>query len=100
MQDLGNSSLYLANDLLSDPSKYDSDGGEFLDWRLPTKRELNLLYEISSTGDNGPGFNGNNTYKSSTDGDYNDAWIQRFSDGYSYRDSKQTPHAVRAVRAF
>ena len=48
MQDQGSSTWYEANDLLSNPSNHDADGKEFSDWRLPTKRELNLMYDVYS----------------------------------------------------
>ena len=50
MQDQGISSWYEANDLLSNPSNHDADGKEFSDWRLPTKRELNLMYGVYNNG--------------------------------------------------
>ena len=50
MQDQGSSTWYEANDLLSNPSNHDADGKEFSDWRLPTKRELNLMYVVYSNG--------------------------------------------------
>ena len=45
-----NSTWYEANDLLSNPSNHDADGKEFSDWRLPTKRELNLMYVVYNNG--------------------------------------------------
>ena len=56
MQDQGTSTWYEANDLLSNPSNHDADGKEFSDWRLPTKRELNLMYVVYSNG-NGASLN-------------------------------------------
>ncbi|MFT5986022.1 MAG: hypothetical protein ACI825_001520, partial [Planctomycetota bacterium] len=44
MRDQGLSSWYEANDLLSDANNHDVNGAKFMDWRLPTKRELNLMY--------------------------------------------------------
>ena len=55
MQDQGISNWYEANDLLSNPSNHDADGKEFSDWRLPTKRELNLMYVVYNNG-NGANF--------------------------------------------
>ena len=43
MQDQGTSTWYEANDLLSNASNHEADGAKFKDWRLPTKRELNLM---------------------------------------------------------
>ena len=56
MQDQGTSNWYEANDLLSNPSNHDADGKEFSDWRLPTKRELNLMYVVYNNG-NGASLN-------------------------------------------
>ena len=39
-----------ANDLLSNASNHDTNGAKFKDWRLPTKRELNLMYVVYSDG--------------------------------------------------
>ena len=50
MQDQGRSTWYEANDLLSNPSNHDADGKEFSDWRLPTKRELNLMNVVYNNG--------------------------------------------------
>ena len=46
MQDQGKSKWTGANDLLSNPDNHDTDGAKFMDWRIPTKRELNLIYGI------------------------------------------------------
>ena len=56
MQDQGTSNWYGANDLLSNASNHDTNGAKFKDWRLPTKRELNLMYVVYSNG-NGPSLN-------------------------------------------
>ena len=72
MQDQGISTWYEANDLLSNPSNHDADGKEFSDWRLPTKRELNLMYVVYSNG-NAASLN-SDSYWSSTEYDYNSAW--------------------------
>ena len=95
MQDQGNSSWYEANDLLSDANNHDVNGAKFMEWRLPTKRELNLVYnQISNIG------GGFGIYWSSTEFEYNYAWIQIFSSGNQYDYSKDHPNDVRAVRAF
>jgi len=64
MQDQGPSNWYEANDLSSNPSNHDIDGAKFKDWRLPVKRELNLMYGIFSNG-NGANLN-ESEYWSST----------------------------------
>ena len=96
MQDQGISTWYEANDLLSDPSNHDVDGKEFSEWRLPTKRELNLIYVQKATVGNFT----QNYYWSSTENDANGAWFQSFNDGIQYGNSKASLFVVRAVRAF
>ena len=98
MQDQGISTWYEANDLLSNPSNHDADGKEFSDWRLPTKRELNLMYVVYSNG-NGAFLNAN-YYWSSTSSDFQYAWWQDFGNGNQGNDHKYYPASVRAVRAF
>ena len=99
MQDQGSSTWYQANDLLSNPSNHDADGKEFSDWRLPTKRELNLMYVVYNSG-NGASLNAN-YYWSSTEYDYYNAWEQYFGDGDQFYYTKDyMTDFVRAVRAF
>ncbi len=72
-------------------------GGNYADWYLPSKYELNLLYlQKDVVG----GF-ANDFYWSSTEaiGDYY-AWTQSFGTGDQYSNSKPVEHYVRAVRAF
>lgn len=98
MQDQGVSTWYEANDLLSNPSNHDADGKEFSDWRLPTKRELNLMYGVYS-GSNAASLN-SGFYWSSTEYDINTAWAQYFNDGSQNNYNKGSTTNVRAVRAF
>ena len=98
MQDQGTSNWYEADDLLSNASNHDTDGAKFLDWRLPTKRELNLMYGVYTNG-NGANLN-DNYYWSSTENDYVNAWNQGFVNGSQYNDVKYNANSVRAVRAF
>jgi TolB-like protein len=73
-------------------------GGGFNDWYLPTKDELNLIYEnLRKTGI----ISGDSWYwSSSSSGFY--TWVQRFSNGsQDYgRDYEYNTNSVRAVRAF
>ena len=72
------------------------NGGGYGDWYLPSKYELNLLYlQKTVVG----GF-GNFFYWSSSESVTNGVWAQRFSDGYQLEWTKNSPHYVRAVRAF
>jgi hypothetical protein len=98
MQDQGTSNWYEADDLLSNASNHDTDGAKFLDWRLPTKRELNLMYGVYTNG-NGANLN-DNYYWSSTEYDYSNAWLQYFPSGNQDIYYKGITINVRAVRAF
>ena len=98
MQDQGTATWYEANDLLSDANNHDVNGAKFMDWRLPTRRELNLMYGVY-IGGNGANLN-DYIYWSSTEYDYDFAWFQDFFNGnqnYLYKDAT---FYVRAVRAF
>ena len=65
-------------------------------WRLPTKEELNLLYQNK---DKIGGF-ADDYYWSSTE-DYNgSAWRQAFDNGLQYYVNETNGYNVRAVRAF
>jgi hypothetical protein len=99
MQDQGTSAWYEANDLLSNPSNHDADGKEFSDWRLPTRRELNLMYGVYS-GSNAASLN-SGFYLSSSEFEGNfGVWVQYFSSGVQYSVGKDVTVDVRVVRAF
>ena len=98
MQDQGFSNWYEANDLLSNASNHDADGKEFSDCRLPTKRELNLMYVVYSNG-NGASLNAN-YYWSSTESGNDYAWLQNVGNGDQINGGKFNSIDVRAVRAF
>jgi len=71
-------------------------GGGFGDWYLPSKAELNLLYnEKAMVG----GF-ANYPYWSSTEYDNGNAWYQYFQDGSQFQATKNSTFKVRAIRAF
>jgi hypothetical protein len=77
----------------------DYNGGGYTDWFLPSKDELNQLYENKTAIS---GFE-NDDFWSSTEYDINFAWTQFFSNGFQYYSSKgfsNYPVYVRAVRAF
>jgi hypothetical protein len=99
MQDQGNSNWYEANNLISNSSNHDTNGDKFMDWRLPTKRELNLMYVVYSVGN---AANLSNTiYWSSTERGNDDAWGQNFgNNGSEYSNNEGYSARVRAVRAF
>jgi hypothetical protein len=98
MQDQGVSNWYEADNLLSNANNHDAYGARFMDWRLPTKRELNLMYGVFSGG-NGASLS-NVYYWSSTERRYDDAWRQNFSNGSQVFYTKNGTPTVRAVRAF
>ena len=98
MQDQGTSNWYEADDLLSNASNHDTNGAKFKDWRLPTKRELNLMYGIFSNG-NGANLN-ESEYWSSTENDNDGARRQYFANGSQASKNKTNTFSVRAVRAF
>jgi len=71
----------------------------YKDWFLPSKDELDLMYK--NLKQRGLGGFSNSWYWSSSQGNNNYAWDQRFSDGYQgdfY--GKHGTSSVRAVRAF
>ena len=98
MQNQGISNWYEADNVLSNASNHDTNGAKFKDWRLPTKRELNLMYGVFSGG-NGASLP-NVCYWSSTEGGSSGAWRQCFNNGVQGSNFKGGTGNVRAVRAF
>ena len=101
MQDQGISTWYEANDLVSNQDNHDVNGAKFMDWRLPTRRELDLMFaqriNIGATITNTL----TSLYWSSTEFNWQTAWYQLFFDGsqaISY--NKPDLMSVRAVRSF
>jgi hypothetical protein len=68
------------------------------DWRLPTKEELNLMYE--NLYKKGIGGFANNSYWSSSDFNALIAWVQNFTIGLQFLNIKYYTFRVRAVRAY
>ena len=69
----------------------------YTDWYLPSKDELNLLYQ-QKTVVGGFAFN---YYWSSSEDSSDDAWLQYFYNGLQYYSgNKGSTLPVRAVRAF
>lgn len=69
----------------------------YTDWYLPSRDELNKLYENrNSIG----GFDNDRDYWSSSEFDAGSAWRQRFDDGEQSDTSKEYFPRVRAVRSF
>jgi len=75
------------------------------DWYLPSKEELNLIFQnrtvISQTATNNGGTAlSSNTYWSSSEFDGNRSWGQTFSSGNQSDIFKSSVQCVRAIRAF
>ena len=70
----------------------------YSDWFLPSKDELNLMYQNLKVA----GFGGfaNNFYWSSSEYVAGDAWTQSFGNDYQFNYNKNYTARVRAVRAF
>ena len=66
------------------------------DWHLPSKDELNQLYQRRDTVG---GFS-NNYWWSSSENDLAGAWYQYFFNGNQFADTKEYDLRVRPVRAF
>jgi hypothetical protein len=83
-----------------------TEGGKtYGDWYLPSKEELNLMYQNKATIDATAGVNGGSGfasayYWSSTEGNNSSAWNQYFGNGNQYNSYKFNTSRVRAVRAF
>ena len=83
---------------------YENEG--FGDWFLPSKDELNALYQnfeiVNDTSlDNDGDTFGNSEYWSSSHNSINTVWTQYFtSSGNTSSALKNSEHYVRAIRAF
>jgi hypothetical protein len=76
-------------------------GGGYTDWFLPSKDELNQMYENKATLEAVSGFfSFSDYYWSSTEYNNDYAWLQVFSNGFQTIDFKYFTSSVRAVRAF
>ena len=83
-----------------------TEGGKtYGDWYLPSKEELNLMYQNKATIDATAGVNGGSGfasayYWSSTEYNSDNAWTQSFGSGSQRYLDKYSTYYVRAVRAF
>ena len=90
-----NTTLILAGDSTAPAAKacVDYDGGGMNDWFLPSKDELNEMYNAGTIT--------SGWYWSSSEGNFNvDAWYQNFGNGGQASYYKLNAYSVRAVRAF
>jgi TolB-like protein len=70
----------------------------YKDWFLPSKDELNLMYQ--NLHQKGLGAFGGVRYWSTSQYSYDTAWNQNFNDGRQYYTYKSNAYFVRAVRSF
>jgi hypothetical protein len=76
------------------------NSGGYDDWFLPSRAELNLIYQNLYTKNLG-GFQANASYWTSTEYDANNAIIGRFASGMFFNAyDKQSHYRVRAIRSF
>ncbi len=93
------STLYLANDYLKDPTYHSVAGKNFMDWRVPTQYELDLMFTKKVV----LGLSNSDVYWSSTNipaspGDLG-SYYCRYSGG-GFPDPFESEHFIRAVRSF
>ncbi len=74
--------------------------GDYNDWFLPSKEELELMYANLKSFDVGGFVGGANYYWSSSEYDSNSAWFHNFSTNYQSHPAKLIGYSVRAIRAF
>ncbi len=97
LQDQSSSvSWYEANDVCNDPVLHEASGKEFTDWRLPTKRELDLMYNQKAA----IGAFANFVYWCSTEFDELNVWGQFFANGGQDKLARNNTLYIRSVRAF
>lgn len=70
--------------------------GVYKDWYLPSKEELNLLFQQRTVVG---GFSGTN-YWSSSEVSKGKAWDQEFGGGFQFKDTKSFTLNVRAISSF
>lgn len=77
----------------------DYTDGVYSDWYLPSKNELDAMYDVLHV--NGIGNFMNDNYWSSTEFTISGAWEQKFTTGaQGYDGNKAAYHSVRAIRSF
>ena len=97
-------SAYSSSSGSTTPTQYaarmcaDYRGGGYADWFLPSRYELNLMYQNLHRNNLG-GFSGG-IYWSSSEYDADGAWLQAFGSGTQYIGNRYDDFRVRPVRAF
>ena len=98
MKDQGRIKWIDTPSLVNNITAHDAEGKNFMDWRLPTKNELHMMYEQK---DQIGGFHRYFYWSSSEyDNTHLGAWEQNFLDGYQYHGNQDDYGSVRAVRDF
>ena len=100
MQDQGVAAWYWADDYLNNLANHDTNGRKFMDWRLPTSRELKFIYNVYRDGH---GLNLRDyKYLSSTQDGLNTVYARIFYDGgqIDIIDKNDSSVVLRAVRTF
>jgi hypothetical protein len=95
-QDQGYVTWHEAFDVISKPANHNVIAKNFTDWRLPTKYELDLMFDYRNQI--GGGMDSN--YWCGIDRNYDQAWYQNFYFGYTGYTYKSTKYDVRAIRDF
>ncbi|HAU0949628.1 DUF1566 domain-containing protein, partial [Legionella pneumophila] len=85
-----------AQDSITNPAHFDTEGKLYSDWRLPTRFELNLIYMMRNELGN---FLAGN-YWSSIEKSSANSWVFNSKTGEIKNIAKNKTAAVRAVRAF
>jgi len=85
-----------AASLIKNANNHSAEAKKFLDWRLPTQGELNILFEKREM----IGKFGKSPYWSSTEFEGGNAWIQSFNSGKQGNMNKGFTMFIRSVRSF
>lgn len=90
-----NDQWFTADARVADATNHDLVGQNFRDWRLPSKYELNLMYQdrvaLNMTS---------NIYWAYSRADNDNSWAQNFSDGTQFIQNNRVRSYIRCVRRF
>ncbi|MBA2711758.1 MAG: phage tail protein, partial [Tatlockia sp.] len=87
---------WMAENQISNPDNFDEEGKMYMNWRLPTQFELDLMYKSQEIIG---GFEKAN-YWSSTEEDADTSWSQFFGSGEQNSKNKNEIGNIRAIRSF